>query len=69
MHAIRPGGNVTLRATFNPPNGLPAQEFINSWGECAFLLTYNSVNEEIVISEKMTRALYEGFRPEVIVPR
>jgi hypothetical protein len=27
------------------------------------------VNEEIPISEELTRALYENFRPEVIAPR
>jgi len=69
MHSIRPDSKVTLRATFNAPKGLGAQEFINSWGQCAFLLTYNGVNEEIPISEEMTRALYENFRPEVIAPR
>lgn len=69
MHSIRPDSKVTLRATFNAPEGLTAQEFINSWGQCAFLLTYNGVNEEIPISQEMTRALYENFRPEVIAPK
>lgn len=69
VHSIRPKSKVTLRARFNPPKGLTAQEFINSWGQCAFLLKYNAVKEEIPISEEMTRALYENFEPEVIAPR
>jgi hypothetical protein len=69
MRSIRPDSKVTLRAIFNVPEGLTAQEFINSWGQCAFLLTYNGVNEEIPISQEMTRALYENFRPEVIAPK
>jgi hypothetical protein len=69
MYLIRPNSKVTLQATFNAPKGLTAQQFINAWGQCAFLLTYNGVNEEIPISEEMTRALYENFRPEPIAPR
>jgi len=28
-------GKVSLRAMFNPPSGVPAQQFIELWGECA----------------------------------
>jgi hypothetical protein len=69
MHSIPPDSKVTLRATFNAPKGLIAQEFINSWGQCAFLVTYDGANEEIPISEEMTRALFKNFRPEPIAPR
>jgi hypothetical protein len=68
-HSIPPESKVTLQATFNGPKGLIAQEFINSWGQCAYFVTYNGANEEIPISEEMTRALYENFRPEPIAPR
>jgi hypothetical protein len=43
MYSIRPNSEVTLQATFNAPKGLTAQEFINSWGQCAFLLAYNGL--------------------------
>jgi len=59
-------GKVTLRAIFNPPSGLPAQQFIELWGECAFFVRIDGTDEEIQISGAMTRALYANFSPSPI---
>jgi hypothetical protein len=63
---IPPGGSVTLRAEFNPPSGLPAQEFIKVWGKMVLYVTYDGIAQEVSIGEDMTRAMYTSFRPNPI---
>jgi TIR domain len=65
---IPPDGSVTLRAEFNLPSGLPAQEFIKIWGKMVLYVTYDGIAQEVSIGEDVTRALYVNFRPNLLAP-
>jgi hypothetical protein len=65
---IPPNVSVTLRAEFNPPIGLPAQEFIKVWGKMVLLVTYDGTAHEVQVSEQMTRSMYAAFRPNPFEP-
>ncbi|HTD15652.1 MAG TPA: toll/interleukin-1 receptor domain-containing protein [Chthoniobacterales bacterium] len=68
INLIAVNSTVTLQVVFNPPNGLAAQDFINSWGTMQLSVTYDGATHEVPIREEMTRALYAGFRPSPIGP-
>jgi hypothetical protein len=66
INPIPPIGILTLQVSFNPPTGLAAQEFINSWATMHLSLTYDGATHKVPIREDMTRALYVSFRPSPI---
>jgi hypothetical protein len=65
---ILPGGALTLRAEFNSPAGLPAQEFIKVWGKMVLHVKYDGVIHQVPIGEDMIRNLFTAFRPCPLEP-
>jgi hypothetical protein len=65
---ILPGSSVTLRAEFNSPTGLPAQEFMKVWGQMVLHVKYDCVIHRVPIGEHMTRSLFTGFQPSPLEP-
>jgi hypothetical protein len=59
---------TTLRAEFNSPAGLPAQEFIKVWGKMVLHVKYDGVIHQVPIGEDMTRNLFTAFRPCPLEP-
>lgn len=60
---IVPGSSVTLRAEFNSPGGLLAQEFIKVWGKMVLQIKYDGVIHQIPIGENMTQNMFTSFQP------
>ncbi len=54
---------ITLRAQFNPPNGVPSQDFFNEWKVMHLSVKYDGIIHRILIDEKMVAALFASFRP------
>jgi hypothetical protein len=66
---IPPSGRLILRAEFNPPNGLAAQDFYSIWKEMQLVSKYDGLEHRKIINEAMVSALYANFPLPQLGPR